>query len=243
MNNSNCCSYTLAGLSPRAKVLGFVDARDRIAAGSTDDEDYSRVAEWKSIDENLRILVKARGELYADCSFENYICLIRRQSDVVKMLTEYASNAEKNLAAGKNVVLFGTKGTGKDHLFMALAKQVMMETGKTARWINGIDLHQKLREAAYGKAAIEVAEYKAPILWISDLLPPKGSLTDSQQNLLFGLIDQRYSRKLPTWISLNIKGKEEADERLGTQVTDRLRQNILSIPMDWPSYRTARGDS
>ena len=225
-------------LSPEARVFSVIAALDRIDHGYGTDQDYAIRSQWNATVEKLNYLTSVRGKRYAGCTFDNYECTNPKQSEVVQKLKEYAVNGRRNVTEGKNVILYGTKGTGKDHLLMALAKSVRLEIGVTASWINGIDLHAKLREATYGKTSIELTEAKTPILWISDLLPPKGVLTDSQQNLLFALIDERYSKQLPTWISMNVVDGKEAEERLGSQLMDRLKQNVLAIPFDWPSYRT-----
>jgi DNA replication protein DnaC len=139
------------------------------------------------------------------------------------------------------VVLLGPKGTGKDHLAIALAKLVAMETGLAPVWINGLDLFSDMRTLELslpedlGKDIID--PYRADILIISDLAPPAGVLSDFCQNSLFKLIDYRYSNRLPTWVTMNVSGGEEAAQRIGHQTVDRLRHGAIVVPCNWPSYR------
>jgi hypothetical protein len=37
-----------------------------------------------------------------------------------------------------------------------------------------------------------------------------------------------------------VAGGSEADDRLGSQIVDRLKHDALAIFTDWPSYRKAR---
>jgi DNA replication protein DnaC len=78
------------------------------------------------------------------------------------------------------------------------------------------------------------------VLYLSDPLPPFGNLTAHQATMLFRILDARYSRSKPTWVSVNVVSGLELDERIGAQNGDRLRDNAICILCDWPSYRKAR---
>jgi DNA replication protein DnaC len=78
---------------------------------------------------------------------------------------------------------------------------------------------------------------KPAVLILSDLAPPAGDATDFQRNAIFRLIDRRYRDLRPTWVSLNVSGGAEAENRVGAQVIDRLRDAALILPCNWPSFR------
>ncbi|XZE44020.1 ATP-binding protein [Pirellulaceae bacterium SH467] len=230
----------LSPLSPRARWRIVEPALVRVESGDFSDFDRQITATWEADQKRMDTMIAKRGVRYANCTLDNYETPIERQAKVVSQLKDYAFNAGANIAKGKNVILWGTKGTGKDHLLMGLARQVFAEIGRSTRWVNGCDLHAKLQDTAFGRAQADPYDFSAPILWISDPLPPSGALSDFQKSLLFGLVDARYSKCLPTWVSINVTSGEEFDARIGSQIADRLRHNALMIPMDWPSYRSRR---
>lgn len=202
-------------------------------------DECESLARYEEACRRFRALKKARGRRYAGCTFESYREENDKQKTAVDKLRDHAADPES--LGSRNVVLFGPKGTGKDHLLMALAREAFTKHGMTTIWIQGLDLHSKLRQELFNNTLSELfgteSERTAPLLWISDLLPPTGALTESQQSQLLGFIDHRYNDILPTWVSMNVSGGEEAESRIGAQVVDRLRHDALVLHCNWPSYR------
>lgn len=191
-------------------------------------------------------LNRDRGRRYAECSFDNFEAGTDAQRQIVDQLKSYVRDAAS--IAGTNVVLFGPKGTGKDHLLRALATASAYFHGIVPLWRQGVDLHENLRREAFrdeGRSKLTLGddphddEETTDVLWISDPLPPSGGLTEYQQAKLFGLIDRRYSDLRPTWITMNVADGSEAESRMGAQVVDRLRDGALVLNCNWPSYRKA----
>lgn len=190
-----------------------------------------------------RDLIHDRGKRYENCRFETYEAKTAAQRDVVAKLEEYAKDSVAQIAAGTNVVLFGPRGTGKDHLLMALAHSCMYWSGCCVRWVNGVDLMEHFRLRAFDRPSnierfmMGESVQDSDVLWISDPLPPSGPLSEFQQTELFKLIDKRYSDLKPTWVSLNATSAKDAEERMGAQAVDRLRHGALRLLCNWSSYR------
>ena len=189
--------------------------------------------------------MQLRGKRYKHCSFENYQIQNERQRDAVDKLRDYAINAEANIAAGKNIIMYGAKGSGKDHLLAALARACVVHASPLVYWWNGADLFTKWRTEAAGERYrdrpmqfSEGDERESDILWLSDPTSPSGHLSDFVESRLFSLIDYRYSDMKPTWITANVADANELSQRIGSAAADRLRQGCLAIYCDWPSYRT-----
>jgi DNA replication protein DnaC len=180
-----------------------------------------------------------RGKRYATCTLESYQCTNPLQKNIVRELGEYATLARATLDRGQNVILIGPKGTGKDHLLVALAKRVFMVTGEVPHWRNGVELleqfHADAMEPKPWRFGNPLTDSK--ILYLSDILPPSGSLSESKQSALFRVIDSRYSHLKPTWMTLNVADGEEAEQRMGAQVVDRLRDGALVLQCNWESHR------
>lgn len=190
-------------------------------------------------------LKKDRGRRYAECTFDNYDITDAKQRKVVDALRGYAAD-RSNIENGVGVMLFGTKGSGKDHLLMALAREVVRNHGVCAYWMNGVSLHAELKRFDFDNkninvclGSIDTRPERTPIFWVSDPLPPSGALSEYQQRLLFEVIDMRYSDMLPTWMTMNVENGSEAETRMGAQNVDRLCHGALVLACDWPSYRSA----
>ncbi len=136
-------------------------------------------------------------------------------------------------------MLFGPKGTGKDHLLVALCRAAIV-AGKYVLWQNGMDLFGDIRDrmdTADSERALINRLVAPDVLYLSDPVPPLGNLTEFQSSMMFRILDGRYSRRKPTWCSVNASKGAELESRMGPQNVDRLRDGALSIHCDWPSYR------
>lgn len=126
---------------------------------------------------------------------------------------------------------------------MAAMLRHALEFSSQVLWVNGMDLFGEFRDAIDAGASERqgVAKLTAPtILALSDPAPPRGNLSDFQVMMLFRIIDRRYRDMLPTWITVNASSRQQAEERLGAQVVDRLGHGALAIHCDWESYRSAK---
>jgi len=177
--------------------------------------------------------LRRMGSRYAECSFETFVCESPEQQTVVDRLVGY------DWLHRPNVLLFGPKGTGKDHLLTALVR--LAGAGDLGvEWRNGLDLFGEWRSLVGGEESERDAI--APlvgcdVLALSDPLPPSGQLSEWQQQMLARVIDGRYRKLAPTWVTLNVTSGEEAESRLGPLIADRLRDGALALFCNWPSYR------
>lgn len=198
----------------------------------------------------MRHLLDDRGRRYQDAFLENYICSCDEQKQLVDQLREYCENAKENISRGRGIVLFGPKGSGKDHLLMSAARYAIGQE-VAVQWQNGLEIYAEVRDAMKkqdwrdGERTEESVKrplVKAPVLWISDPLPPTGSLSEWQQTLLFEIVDRRYNHMRPTWVSMNVASGKEAEERMGAATVDRLRDGALTYFCNWQSYRQKNGE-
>lgn len=190
-----------------------------------------------------RRFLAGRGSRYAECRLGNFRCESEEQHKAIATLREFVGNIREEVKAGTNVVLFGPKGTGKDHLLAALVRNAI-RFDVFPQWINGMDLFGDIRDRM--DSGLSEREYvqsliRPDVLYISDPLPPSGTLTEFQQAIVFRVLDGRYSRRRPVWVSVNVAGGGELEQRMGAQNADRLRDGALAIYCNWPSYRKVRG--
>ncbi|MHB1038418.1 MAG: ATP-binding protein [Pirellulales bacterium] len=195
-------------------------------------------------------LARKLGSRYAGCSLDGFHIsedptIAARQTAVLAALRDYAGHLERRVDDGRGLILFGPSGTGKDHLLAALAREAVLGFGLEVMWRNGLDIWSDLRDSigsdhATSERTLRDRLARPQVLWISDPLPPAGPLTDFQKQFLFRLVDVRYRDCKPHWVSLNVAGAEEASDRLGANIVDRLRDDALALHANWPSYRKAR---
>lgn len=162
-----------------------------------------------------------------------------KQQPVVDAIKAYGENLPDEVTAGNGIVLYGPSGTGKDHLLIVLARRAIGKYRMRVAWYNGSDLFMRFRDAMdSGRAEADMMlNYTSPtILFLSDPLPA----TDFQRGILLAIVDARYRKCRPTWVTLNVADGKEADERLGSPVVDRLRHGALACHCDWPTARKGR---
>lgn len=216
---------------------------ERVCAKLPDRPSPGFVSEANELDDVMRLrknrFVAAVGARYANCTLENFRAELPEQQRVLGAIHSYAKALRENIANGRNVILFGPVGTGKDHLLCGLAR-CAMEAGKRIEVATGADLFATMRRAVNGNAdeyALLESLGEADVLLLSDPAVRRDRITDYQADTLYWLVDRRYRHCRPTWVTLNVDTADEADARLGSPIVDRLQDGALVIRCDWPSYR------
>lgn len=108
--------------------------------------------------------------------------------------------------------------------------------------MNGLDLWGSIRDAIRNdkdEAVLLGPLEWVDVLYVSDPQPPTGAISDHQASMFLRILDQRCRRNKPTWVTMNVKDRQEAETRLGVPLVDRLRDGALCLDCFWPSYRKA----
>lgn len=186
-------------------------------------------------------LVCKIGERYRDCRIDALDIYDERQRPVIDAVNGYGRNIADRVSSGESLVLFGTPGTGKDHILAALMRHAILNHGLTVEWKNGMDLYGDFRDAIDSKETREsrlIKNLVAPdILCLSDPIPPFGELKEYQASTLFRIVDGRYRQRKPTWMTLNVASGNEFASKVSEAIVDRLRHGATTLHCDWPSYR------
>lgn len=184
--------------------------------------------------------IQAGGARTAGYRFKEYRANSDYQRQVAAAVEEWATTFPERAAAPNPLVLFGTCGTGKDHLIFAAANQVIHQNNVTAAWRNGRDLMGEVRDRISedrSESQFFNALEAPQILVISDPLPVIGNLSAHQADVLYRIIDGRYAAKKLTLMTLNVTGDADADSRLGVATWDRICHDAWKFECKWPSYR------
>ena len=192
-------------------------------------------------DAGLKKLADSVGSRFAGASLDSFKATTPEQKKVLATIREYGENIKEQVANGDGVILFGSAGSGKTHLLVALTKTAI-EAGLTIEWVNGQDLFARFRAAIDGgesESQIIKVMVKPDVLVLDDLLPPGGALSDYQSSMVYRIVDSRYRNCKPTWATMNVADGTEAERGMGAQVVDRLRHGATTLFCNWPSYRRA----
>src|SRR5262249_6481005 len=152
----------------------------------------------------LEALVKSMGPRYTPqrVSLDNYEVKHPGQAQTLDAVRAFAANLPNAVQAGRNLLLFGSPGAGKDHLMAWLMHLAIREHGIRVIWFRAADFYAKDSPISI-HVSLHEGRGKPSIVAISDPVPPAGDPAPWELNKLFGLIDQRYNAMLPVWMTAN----------------------------------------
>jgi DNA replication protein DnaC len=194
----------------------------------------------------LAAFKKEIGPRFALCSLDNFTIdpdpkHAARQNEVVEKLRGYVEKLDDNLRGYVGIWAYGAAGAGKDHLVNAVA-MTAIERGQTIAYATATGLAMRVRATMRNNASEteeDIVEElsDADILFVSDLCPLSGALTDFQLGILCEIVDIRYKQLRPIWATVNVVDRNEANERLGAPLVSRLAEGAVVCHCDWPDYR------
>jgi DNA replication protein DnaC len=225
-------------LSFNGKLDKLKASIDNATCDGPTDAEIQRDELAKERNRQLSRFLVSRGERYRGCSFASYLTETESQRAAVDTLSAVAQL--ENLP---NVILFGPRGTGKDHLMVAAIRTAFGGPLSSVYWTTGMDLFGDIRdrmESAETERSFVERLGSTGLLAISDPIPISGGFTEHQANMLYRIIDRRYSCNRPTWVTINVSSGAEFDQKLGAATADRIRDGALVIECNWRSHRKTR---
>ncbi len=222
---------TFDQLTERLKKIGAKEPTPEQAAAEAHQKGENEV----------RKLAAKRGIRYGPdrCSLERFEVYDQKQRVVLAALAGIVERLDTVVTAGDGLILYGTAGTGKDHLLTAILYAVA-RSGRSVGWVNGQEVFGDFRDRMdSGKTDEEAfrALCAPDVLGISDLIPTAGKVNAWDLGYLYRLLDRRYCNLKPTWVSLNALTLEELDGHLTTPIADRLREGATALECKWQSFR------
>ena len=166
------------------------------------------------------------------------------QHEVVGTVQKFHESMLDNVQSGRGILFVGSRGTGKDFMMATCLKRAV-GVGFRPQWMDGSQLFLELRNTMNKTGTRTEAQIMwdlshAKVLAISDPVPAMGNLSEYQASALLSIVDVRYRAELPTWITLNVSSRKEAETRMGAMLIDRLFENAEVLFCAWPSYREYR---
>lgn len=182
-----------------------------------------------------------RGKRYEGCTLDGFAGTDPRIVEARDRVAAFTRDIRAQVASCRNVILFGSTGTGKDHL-LAVMLRAACQCGLRCHWTTGPEIALAFR-ASFTDDETErgvLARLCNPdVLGISDPFLAGVEFTAYQTQMLYAVVDRRYSSNKPTWITCNAPDRQAMDRELGVTIVDRLRDGAMVIQCNWPSYRKA----
>lgn len=199
--------------------------------------------ERRRLDERMRVLHETAGipRLFKDRTFEDFRAVTDQQKHARAVCAVYAEQWEKHLKAGKGLMLLGNTGTGKTHLACSIGNHIIRRHQGAVSYGKVSDYAREVR-STFGRQKGERTEKQVMRALTHDaqlmILDEIGAQqqTDFNIQLVFDLIDGRYSEGLPIVVCSNLNAKQ-LEAYIGERAMDRLRQVAPVVAFPWDSYR------
>lgn len=178
-------------------------------------------------------------ERFINRTLDSYIAESEKQKRILGYCRDYADGFSDIAKIGRSIMFLGSPGTGKTHLSVGVALEIM-RNGKSAVFTTASRLLRSIKDT-YSKRS-EITESQAiavftgcDLLIVDEVGVQRGS--DYEKDMLFDVINERYENTRPIIILSNL-AIADVREYLGDRVYDRMRENGgKAFVMDWESYR------
>jgi DNA replication protein DnaC len=183
---------------------------------------------------------------FAGKTFEGYVATNAEQQKALNTCRRYAAEFSQIAESGRCLLLLGKPGTGKTHLSVAIANEIMARSSATAVYRTVGSVLQSIR-ASYDRTSEQsesqiLSSLISPSLLILDEIGvSKEKPSDFELTTLFAIINGRYEEQRPTVIVSNLDAKA-LPAAIGERCADRLREGgVIVIPFEWESQRGKEG--
>jgi len=178
-------------------------------------------------------------ERFKNRTLVSYQAASEGQKRALAFAASYADQFDKVAETGRSAIFCGKPGTGKTHLAVGVALQVMGK-GRCAMFTTVQRAMRRVKDT-FRKGAEESESEAIAMLTYPDLLiideigVQFGS--EFEKNLMFDILNERYEKRRPTLLLSNLT-VQEVKAFLGERIYDRLKEDGgQCVPFDWASYR------
>lgn len=192
---------------------------------------YKRILEYSGISKEFQ-----------NKTFENYIPKFPILKNAREMAINYVKDFEEIRKTKNNsIALFGQVGSGKTHLSIAIANELMKNFVGVV-YMQYKEAILRLKQCVLDRENYEreISRYKGcPVLLIDDLF--KGETTTADRNIMFEIINYRYFIGLPMIISSELLTEQllYIDEAIGSRIIEMCRGRIIELVGEELNFRLA----
>jgi len=218
----------------------------RIAQEATDESERQSKALMLRMAMERKLGSALIPKRFAGKTFEGYVATTAEQHKALNTCRRYSSEFSQIAESGRCLLLLGKPGTGKTHLSVAIANEIMSRSSATAVYRTVGSVLQSIR-ASYDRTCEQsesqiLSSLISPSLLILDEIGvSKEKPSDFELTTLFAIINGRYEEQRPTVIVSNLDAKA-LPAAIGERCADRLREGgVIVIPFEWESQRGKEG--
>lgn len=177
---------------------------------------------------------------YHDRTLHAYQATNPGQRKALAFAQQYLDEWSEVERTGRSALWIGTPGTGKTHLAIGVCL-ALLDRDKSVYYTTVQRAVRRVRDTWDAENRTETEKQAVQAMTGCDLLvlDEVGVQTGSQseQNLLFDLINERYNMRRPTILLSNLP-QQEVVALLGERIIDRLREDGgRVVAFDWQSWR------
>lgn len=183
---------------------------------------------------------------FAGRTLDQYQATSEGQKEALRICRKYAARFADIAETGRCLLLLGKPGTGKTHLAVGIANEIMRTTTATAAYRTVGALLQSIRGTYdrtndQSEAQIIESMVQPSLLILDEIGVTKQQPSDFELTTLFAVINGRYEQQKPTVIISNLEAEQLATA-IGDRCVDRLREGGgIAVKFDWESQRGKEG--
>lgn len=214
------------------------------------EEEEARTQAHDAMEERMRMAAKLGSALipkrFTGKTFDGYVATTAEQKEALRICRKYADVFPEIFETGRCLLLLGKPGTGKTHLAVSIANQIMSTSSATAVYRTVGAVLQSIRatfdrSGDQSEAQILSSLIGPSLLVLDEIGASKEKPSDFELSTLFSIINGRYEQQRPTIIVSNLKA-DELPGALGDRCVDRLREGGgIAVKFDWESQRGKEG--
>ena len=169
--------------------------------------------------------------------FDSFNASTEAQAKALATCKQFAADFPEKWSTGNGLVLSGKPGTGKSHLAASIMQELLLS--HSVLYVTCMDLIRMIRETWRRDSAESERDVLSNLARIHLLVIDEVGVqygTESEQTILFDVLDLRYRYQMPS-ILLTNQDMAGAKHFLGERTWDRMRETSRWVAFDWDSYR------